>query len=77
MSPNHKFYTSFKLHRLMRRCIVRLERLPLRRRSTRQPKRKEEKRLETIVSCLAVTDDSKHGIEVFHIENKGRGIKVG
>lgn len=47
------------------------------RRSERKPKAellKEE--LETIGECLAVTDDSRHGIEVVPIENKGRGIKA-
>ena len=47
------------------------------RRSERKPKAellKEE--LETIGECLAVTDDSRHGIEVVPIELKGRGIKV-
>ena len=47
------------------------------RRSERKPKAellKEE--LETIGESLAVTDDSRHGIEVAPIENKGRGIKV-
>ena len=47
------------------------------RRSERKPKAellKEE--LETISERLSVTDDSRHGIEVVPIENKGRGIKV-
>jgi len=47
------------------------------RRSERKPKAellKEE--LETIGESLAVTDDSRHGIEVAPIENKGRGIKA-
>ena len=48
------------------------------RRSERKPKAEIIKaELETIGSCLSVTDDSKHGIEVAPIENKGRGIKVG
>ena len=47
------------------------------RRSERKPKAEILKaELETIGSYLAVTDDSKHGIEVAVIENKGRGIKV-
>ena len=48
------------------------------RRSERKPKAeliKEE--LETIGESLSITDDSRHGIEVAPIENKGRGIKVG
>ena len=69
------FYTRIKL---MKPCEVRVERIPVLRRSTRQPKSmKEEKKLETIYSKLAINDDSKHGIEVAPIENKGRGIKVG
>ena len=47
------------------------------RRSERKPKAellKEE--LETIGESLAIIDDSRHGIEVAPIENKGRGIKV-
>ena len=47
------------------------------RRSERKPKAEIIKaELETIGSCLSVTDDSKHGIEVAPIENKGRGIKA-
>ena len=69
------FYTRIKL---IKPCEVRVERLPVLRRSTRQPKSmKEERKLETIYSCLAVNDDSKHGLEIAPIENKGRGIKVG
>ena len=48
------------------------------RRSERKPKAellKEE--LETIAERISVTDDSRHGLEVAPIENKGRGIKVG
>lgn len=47
------------------------------RRSERKPKAeliKEE--LETIGESLSITDDSRHGIEVAPIENKGRGIKA-
>jgi len=47
------------------------------RRSERKPKAellKEE--LETIAERISVTDDSRHGLEVAPIENKGRGIKA-
>jgi len=47
------------------------------RRSERKPKAELIKaELETICSYLAQSDDSKHGIEVAPIENKGRGIKA-
>ena len=47
------------------------------RRSERKPKAEILKQeLETIQSYLGTTDDSKHGIEIASIENKGRGIRA-
>ena len=43
-------------------------------RMTRDEQRKAEQ--ENILAFLAQSDDSKHGLEIAKIENKGRGIKV-